>query len=133
MSQSLQDTDTKVVPFPAPFRARGAEKAAAAADRVRRQLSLLQGYADLMDGLSPEQHVQIMRVMAEKVHELTQALHPFLEPNRSDRARRLSAYREARTRTRNLLGDYRLLLDRLRETVADARLLSMASPPTTKA
>jgi hypothetical protein len=129
MSQRLPDPEDNVVPLPAASRSLRAHEAAAAAGRVRRQLSLLQGYADLMDGLSPEQHVQVMRVMAEKVSELTQALHPFVEPSRTKQGRRLNDYREARTRTRHLLDDYRLLLHRLRDTVADARQASVASPP----
>jgi hypothetical protein len=45
---------------------------------VRRRLSLLQGYADLMEGMSAAQSVQILQVMAEKIEELTMSLRPFL-------------------------------------------------------
>ncbi|HEX3629292.1 MAG TPA: hypothetical protein VHW91_02385 [Candidatus Dormibacteraeota bacterium] len=39
-----------------------AERAARVADQVRHQLSRLQDYADLLDGLSPQLNVQILRV-----------------------------------------------------------------------
>ncbi len=46
---------------------------------VRTHLSLLQGYADIMEGLSPELEREILCVMAEKARELGSALQPFVE------------------------------------------------------
>lgn len=97
-----------------------AQHAAQAAGQVRRQLSLLQGYADLMEGLSPQQNTQILRVMAEKIQELTLALRPFLE-NPEYGSPAIEDYRRARMRTRQLLGDYRRLLDRLHDTLSEAK------------
>jgi len=42
------------------------EPASQMAITVRTQLSLLQGYADIMEGLSPELKTQILQVMAQK-------------------------------------------------------------------
>ena len=97
-----------------------AQHAAQTAGQVRRQLSLLQGYADLMDGLSPQQNMPILRVMAEKIQALTLALRPFLESPQFGMPA-IDDYRQARSRTRRLLADYRLLLDRLHVTVGEAK------------
>ena len=56
---------------------------------VRTHLSLLQGYADIMEGLSPQLKKQILRVMAEKTRELGKALQPFME--QTERTRHLMA------------------------------------------
>jgi hypothetical protein len=62
------------------------ELASRIAITVRTQLSLLQGYADIMEGLSPQLKKQILRVMAEKTRELGSTLQPFVEaPQRHDR------------------------------------------------
>jgi hypothetical protein len=90
------------------------------AGQVRHHLSLLQGYADLMEGLSPEQHVQVLRVMAGKIQELTQALRPFIE-QRVEELPAIEDYRRVRTRNRQLMADYRQLLDRLRHNISDAQ------------
>jgi hypothetical protein len=102
-----------------------AECAARVTDQVRHHLSLLQGYADLLDGLSPQLNVQILRVMAEKIGELTEAVRPFIQPGREERPS-IEEYREARRHNRQLMADYRLLLKRLRDSVAVAQ---DASPP----
>ena len=95
------------------------QRATKTATEVRRHLSLLQGYADLMEGLSPDQSAQILQVMAEKIEELTRALRPFLQQDMA--ARELRDYRETRTRTRQLLAEYRLLLDRMHDKVTEAQ------------
>ncbi|HET9848376.1 MAG TPA: hypothetical protein VFR68_07455 [Candidatus Dormibacteraeota bacterium] len=109
-----------------PARTAVQERATRTAVQVRRQLALLQGYADLMEGLSPEQNIRILRVIAEKIRELTLALHPFLE-QAEQRARHIEDYRQARIRTRRLLTDYRQLLDRLHTTMNEAH--AGAVPP----
>ena len=91
-----------------------------AAGKIRRHLSLLQGYADLMEGVSPEQAIRIMRIMADKVDDLTDAIRPFLEASRENRPG-LDRYRKARAENRELMADYRLLLRRLRQSVNTAK------------
>jgi hypothetical protein len=95
------------------------QRASQTATEVRRHLSLLQGYADLMEGLSPDQSVQILQVMAEKIGELTRTLRPFLQQDVT--LRDLNDYRETRTRTRRLLDEYRFLLDRIHDRVTEAQ------------
>jgi hypothetical protein len=102
-------------PAPSP----DAEQAARAANQVRHQLSLLQGYADLMEGLSPQQNVKILEVMAEKTAELTLALRPFITA--SGDSPTISDYRVARRRNRQLMAEYRLLLKGLRRQLDRAR------------
>lgn len=87
-----------------------------AAGQIRRHLSLLQGYADLMEGVSPAQAVRIMRVMADKVADLTETIRPFLVATADSRPG-LDRYRKARAENRQLMADYRLLMRRLRQSV----------------
>lgn len=68
----------KVVPLPS-MSTQTEGSALVAAAQIRRHLSLLQGYADLMEGLSPAQAVQVLRVMADKVERLSETLRPFLD------------------------------------------------------
>jgi hypothetical protein len=103
-------------PVPSP----DAELAARAANQVRHQLSLLQGYADLMEGLSPQQNVKILEVMAEKTAELTLALRPFITAVSGD-SPTIADYRVARSRNRQLMAEYRLLLKGLRRQLDRAR------------
>lgn len=91
-----------------------------AAGRIRRHLSLLQGYADLMEGVSPAQAVRIMRIMAEKVDDLTDTIRPLLDATRETRPGP-DRYRKARTENRELMAEYRLLLRRLRQSVNGAK------------
>jgi hypothetical protein len=108
----------KIVPLPArPTAAQ--QRASQTATEVRRHLSLLQGYADFMEGLSPDQSAQILQVMAEKIGELTRTLRPFLQQDAT--LRDLKDYRETRTRTRRLLDEYRFLLDRIHDRVTEAQ------------
>jgi hypothetical protein len=93
------------------------ERARQAAQAVRRQLSLLQGYADIMEGLSADLRLQILRVMAVKTQELSVALQPFLATDRGGRPP-IGAYRDVRNRTRQLITEYRTLLAELHETVS---------------
>lgn len=120
MRDAVRKPASNVVPLRLPERTAAQERAARTAGQVRRQLSLLQGYADLMEGLSPDQNIKILAVMAEKIRELTVALHPFLQDGDVEMPG-LDDYRRARRRTRKLLGEYRLLLDRLHNTVKVAK------------
>jgi hypothetical protein len=86
---------------------------------VRTHLSLLQGYADIMEGLSPELKRQILQVMAEKTRELGSALQPFVELTATARPA-IDDYRRVRERTRELMTEYRLLLGRLQDRVSEA-------------
>jgi hypothetical protein len=94
------------------------ESTAQMAITVRTQLSLLQGYADIMEGLSPELRKQILQVMAQKTRDLGSALQPFVEQSPAVRPA-LGEYRRVRERTRHLMTEYRLLLERLHERVSE--------------
>ena len=98
-----------------------------AAGQIRRHLSLLQGYADLMEGVSPTQAVRIMRVMAQKVDDLTETIRPFLEASAEDRPG-IHRYRKARMENRQLLAEYSRLMRWLRHGV-DAVTAINAPPP----
>jgi hypothetical protein len=74
-----------------------------------------------MAGLSPEQHIQIMRVMADKIRELTDALQPFLDSVRSTSGQPLDQYRTARSRTRRLMSDYPHLRRRLEDNLTETQ------------
>jgi len=95
------------------------ERALRAARAIRTKLSLLEGYADIMEGLSTDLTVQILGVMAEKTRELSAALQPFLDRTVEGRPA-ISDYRVVRNRTRQLITDYRVLLARLHQTMAQS-------------
>lgn len=116
MTQATERADN-IVPLPRRHSA-DHERALKMAGEVRRRLSLLQGYADLMEGLSPEQSARILAVMAEKIGELTTTLRPFLAADPA--TRQLDDYRDTRSRTRELITEYRGLLDRLHANVDKA-------------
>lgn len=84
--------------------------------KLRGHLSLLHGYADLMEGVSPKLGTIILRVMAGKARELSTMLQPFTDTARPP----ITEYRQVRERSRQLMLDYRLRLERLHETVAEA-------------
>jgi len=95
------------------------EPASRVAITVRTHLSLLQGYADIMEGLSPELKREILCVMAEKARELGSALQPFVDQTPAGRPA-IDDYRRVRERTRRLMTEYRHLLGRLHDTVSEA-------------
>jgi hypothetical protein len=95
------------------------EPATQTAIAVRTHLSLLQGYADIMEGLSPALKSQILRVIAEKTRALGAALQPFTEQASTARPV-IDDYRRVRERTRRLMTEYRLLLERLQDRVSEA-------------
>ncbi|HET9848104.1 MAG TPA: hypothetical protein VFR68_06060 [Candidatus Dormibacteraeota bacterium] len=84
--------------------------------QVRQQLWLLQGYSDLMQGLSPRVQHQVLSVLAEKTRELSELLAPFTQEERRNRPD-IEHYRQARQRSRQLIADYRSLLGKLHEIV----------------
>ena len=102
-----------------PRRQAADEPASRVAITVRTHLSLLQGYADIMEGLSPELTREILCVMAEKARELGSALQPFVEQTPAARPA-IDDYRRVRERTRQLMTEYRSLLERLHDTVSEA-------------
>jgi hypothetical protein len=106
----------KIIRLPRRATVHGNERASGMALKVRGQLSLLQGYADIMEGVSPQLRAIILRVMAGKARELGTTLQPFTETTRPP----ITEYRHVRERTRQLMTDYRLLLERLHDSVADA-------------
>jgi hypothetical protein len=91
--------------------------AAEAALKVRNQLSLLYGYADILEGLSPRRQSQVLKVMAGKTREMVDVLSPFLDEGATVR-QPIAEYRRVRDRTRRLIVEYRLLLNRLHDTVS---------------
>ena len=102
-----------------PQRPAADEPASRVAITVRSHLSLLQGYADIMEGLSPQLKKEILQVMAEKTRELGSALQPFVEQTPAARPV-IGDYRRVRERTRHLMTEYRLLLERLHKRVSEA-------------
>jgi hypothetical protein len=94
------------------------EPAIQMAIQVRAHISLLQGYADIMEGSSPALKTQILRVMAEKTRALGAALQPFTEQAATSRPA-LRDYRRVRERTRRLMTEYRLLMSRLHDSVSE--------------
>jgi hypothetical protein len=106
----------KILRLPRRRQARTDARTSGMALKVRGHLSLLQGYADIMEGVSPQLRAIILRVMAGKTRELGSMLQPFTETARPP----ISEYRQVRERTRQLMLDYRLLLERLHTTVSEA-------------
>jgi len=113
---ALPQRTTKIVRLPLRGRVRRDERTSGMALKVRGQLSLLQGYADIMDGASPQLRAIILRVMAGKAREMGTMLQPFTDTGRPP----ITEYRQVRERTRQLMVDYRLLLERLHDTVVEA-------------
>jgi hypothetical protein len=84
--------------------------------RIRNSLSLLQGYVDMLQGVSPAVQSQVLKVMATKTQALVETLHPFLE--QTSRGRQpIDDYRRVRERTRYLISEYRQLLGRLETSI----------------
>jgi hypothetical protein len=102
-----------------PQRSAADEPTSQLAIKVRTHLSLLQGYADIMEGLSPQLKKEILRVMAEKTRDLGAALQPFVEQTPAARPA-IGDYRRVRERTRHLMAEYRLLLEGLHARVSEA-------------
>ena len=107
--------DDKIIRLPHTGKERRDERTSEMALKVGGHLSLLQGYAEIMEGVSPQLGAIILRVMAGKARELSAMLQPFTETARPS----ITEYRQVRERTRQLMLDYRVLLERLRDTVAE--------------
>jgi hypothetical protein len=87
-------------------------RAEATALQIRSSISILQGYADFLQGASPAVQSEVLKVMATKTQTLVDILRPFLELNEAS-PRPVTDYRRVRERTRQLMGEYRRLLGRL--------------------
>src|ERR1700737_5328856 len=106
---ALPQRTTKIVRLPLRGRVRNDERTSGMALKVRGHLSLLQGYADIMDGVSPQLRAIILRVMAGKAREMGTMLQPFTDTGR----RPISEYRQVRGAPRKLRLEYPPLLGRL--------------------
>jgi hypothetical protein len=84
--------------------------------RVRNQVALMQGYAGMLDRVSPDIQDEILREMAAKTRELVDLLLPFLSAQSSHRMD-IEAYREVRRQTRRLVNQYRANLRRAHDQV----------------
>ena len=113
---ALAPRPNKILRLPRRGQARPEARTSVTALKVRGHLSLLQGYADIMEGVSPQLRAIILQVMAGKTRELGTMLQPFTETARPP----ITEYRQVRERTRQLMLDYRLLLERLHNTVSEA-------------
>ena len=113
---ALAPRPNKILRLPRRGQARPEARTSVMALKVRGHLSLLQGYADIMEGVSPQLRAIILQVMAGKTRELGTMLQPFTETARPP----ITEYRQVRARTRQLMLDYRLLLERLHTTVTEA-------------
>jgi hypothetical protein len=113
---ALAPRSNKILRLPRRGQARPEVRTSVMALKVRGHLSLLQGYADIMEGVSPQLRAIILQVMAGKTRELGTMLQPFTETARPP----ITEYRQVRERTRQLMLDYRLLLERLHTTVTEA-------------
>src|ERR1700737_858106 len=106
---ALPERAPKIVQFPHPSQVRPVERTSGMALKVRGHLSLLQGYADIMEGVSPQLRAIIRRVMAGKAREMGTMLQPFSDTGR----RPISEYRHVRGAPRKLRLEYPPLLGRL--------------------
>ncbi|TMC64592.1 MAG: hypothetical protein E6J16_06320 [Chloroflexota bacterium] len=113
---ALAPRPNKILRLPRRGQTRPEARTSVMALKVRGHLSLLQGYADIMEGVSPQLRAIILQVMAGKTRELGTMLQPFTETARPP----ITEYRQVRERTRQLMLDYRVLLERLHNTVTEA-------------
>jgi hypothetical protein len=93
--------------------------------RLRSQVALIQGYAGLLDSLSPVMQARIFLAIMKTSEELVVLLEPF-RTAAADTKPTLHDYRSTRLRTHQLLAEYRLLLTHLKEEVAGQRSLGDA-------
>ena len=117
MSQPSGEEVPNVLPLRA--RRRPTERSRATSQQVsqvRHHLSVLQGYTDLMQGLSARQQAYMLRAVAEKTRALSEILAPFLVQEPESRPP-IGTYRRARERSRQVMADYRTLLDHLHQIV----------------
>jgi hypothetical protein len=115
----------RIVPFRAPPAGPSATNLQPTVLRLRSQVALIQGYAGLLDSLSPVMQARIFMAIMKTSEELVQLLEPY-RAAAADAKPSLHDYRSTRTRTHQLLAEYRLLLTQLKEEVAGQRSLGDA-------
>lgn len=89
--------------------------------RMRRDVALMQGYADMLTYLPREQQTAVLRIIARKGQELAETLRPVIEQQRAGRRISPNEYRDTLVRTRALLTEYRRILDEVRARSAQRR------------
>ena len=82
---------------------------------MRRDVALMQGYADMLSYLPWDQQIAVLRIIARKGHELSTVLSPLLEQQREGKSVTVADYLEALERTNALAAKYRQILDDLRQ------------------
>jgi uncharacterized membrane protein YccC len=82
---------------------------------MRRDVALMQGYADMLSYLPREQQVAVLRIIARKGQELSETLRPLLEQHRAGKRPTVDQYRDTMERTKVLLAEYRKILDGLKQ------------------
>jgi uncharacterized membrane protein YccC len=82
---------------------------------MRRDVALMQGYADMLGYLPREQQVAVLRIIARKGQELSETLRPLLEQYRAGERATVDEYRDTLQRTKVLLAEYRQILDGLKQ------------------
>ncbi|HYM49235.1 MAG TPA: hypothetical protein VET65_01565 [Candidatus Limnocylindrales bacterium] len=87
--------------------------------RVRAHMSAMAGYASMLENVSPRIQGEILAVMAQKSQELVSILQPITNRRRASAAT-IQDYREVRLRARELLVEYRTLVERLNDQVQQA-------------
>ena len=105
---ALAPRPNKILRLPRRGQVRSEARTSVMALKVRGHLSLLQGYADIMEGVSPQLRAIILQVMAGKTRELGTMLQPFTETARPP----ITEYRQVRERTRQLMLERLFLSDR---------------------
>ncbi len=115
----------RIVPLRAPPAGRSATSLQPTVLRLRSQVALIQGYAGLLDSLSPIMQARIFMAIMKTSEELIQLLEPYRTAG-ADAKPSLHDYRSTRMRTHQLLAEYRLLLTQLKAEVAGQRSLGDA-------
>jgi hypothetical protein len=115
----------RIVPLRAPPAGLSASSLQPTVLRLRSQVALIQGYAGLLDSLSPVMQARIFMAIIKTSEELVQLLEPF-RAVAADGKPSLHDYRSTRMRTHQLLAEYRLLLTQLKREVAGQRSLGDA-------
>jgi hypothetical protein len=93
--------------------------------RLRSQMALMQGYAGLLDSLSPVMQARIFTAIMKTSEELVQLLEPY-RTAAADAKPSFHDYRSTRMRTHQLLAEYRLPLTQPKQEVAGQRSLGDA-------
>jgi len=115
----------RIVPLRAPPAGPPASSLQPTVLRLRSQVALIQGYAGLLDSLSPVMQARIFMAIMKTSEELVHLLEPY-RTAATDAKPSLHDYRGTRMRTHQLLAEYRLLLTQLKREVAGQRSLGDA-------